>query len=91
MNSQMSRAEILELFAQLQKRLGDAPPDAPQPALVKKGYSPKEAATTIGVSIATITRGIKDGSIPSKKYKGRRIISAETIEKLVAPATEDAA
>jgi len=60
----------------------------PQPAIRKRGFSPKEVAAATGLSIASITRGIADGSIPSRKFKGRRIISDKTIERLVAPATE---
>ena len=52
----------------------------------KRGYSPKEAAAATGLSLATINRGIADGSIPSTKYKDRRIISDETIERLISPA-----
>lgn len=54
---------------------------------VKRGHSPKEAAAITGLSLATINRGIYDGSIPSTKFKNRRIISDETINKLLAPAT----
>jgi excisionase family DNA binding protein len=52
----------------------------------KRGYSPKEAAAATGLSLATINRGIADGSIPSTKYKDRRIISDATIDALVSPA-----
>jgi excisionase family DNA binding protein len=51
----------------------------------KRGYSPKEAAAATGLSLATINRGIADGSIPSTKFKDRRIISDETINALVSP------
>ena len=55
------------------------------PPMRKLGYSPKEAAAVTGLSLATINRGIADGSIPSTKYKDRRIISHETIAALIAP------
>ena len=60
---------------------------SPTPVTIRKrGYSPKEAAAATGLSIATINRGIADGSIPSTKYKDRRIISDETINKIIQPA-----
>jgi hypothetical protein len=65
-------------------RLSEAMREDP-PAVRKRGYSPQETAEATGLSLATVHRGIRDGSIPSKKYKNRRIISDETIERLVAP------
>jgi hypothetical protein len=60
---------------------------SPSPISIRKrGYSPKETAAATGLSLATINRGIADGSIPSTKYKHRRIISDKTIEALVSPA-----
>jgi excisionase family DNA binding protein len=61
----------------------DTPANAPTR---KRGYSPKEASIALGLSLATINRGIADGSIPSTKFKDRRIISDETIDALVSPA-----
>jgi excisionase family DNA binding protein len=60
--------------------------DSTTPVIRKRGYSPKEAAAATGLSLATVNRGIADGSIPSTKFKDRRIISDETIDALVAPA-----
>jgi hypothetical protein len=51
----------------------------------KRGYSPKEVATATGLSLASINRGIADGSIPSTKFKDRRIISDSTIDALIDP------
>jgi len=60
--------------------------ESPTPSIRKRGYSPKEAAAATGLSLATINRGIADGSIPSTKFKDRRIISDEAIDALVSPA-----
>ena len=53
--------------------------------ITKRGFSPREAAEATGLSLATINRGIRDGTIPSKKFKDRRIISSRAIDALVEP------
>lgn len=52
----------------------------------QRGYSPREAAVALGVSVPTVNRGIYEGKIPSTKILGRRVISAETIDALLSPA-----
>ena len=62
------------------------PPSKPATDQVRKrGYSPKEAATATGLSLASINRGIADGSIPSTKFKDRRIICDTVIDAIVSP------
>jgi DNA invertase Pin-like site-specific DNA recombinase len=51
----------------------------------KLGYSPEETAIMTGLSLSTVHRGIRDGTIPSTKYKERRIITGSTIEGIIKP------
>ena len=44
-----------------------------------------QVAKMSGLSTATVSRGVADGSIASTKFRGRRIITMETIRKLIAP------
>jgi hypothetical protein len=55
------------------------------PSIKKRGYSVDETVIITGLSRATIYRGIADGSIPSTKYKDRRIISDAVIDAIVSP------
>jgi len=57
----------------------------------KRGYSPAETAVALGVSLPTVNRGIYTGKIASSKIMGRRVISLETIDRLLSPARADTA
>jgi hypothetical protein len=57
----------------------------PAPSVRKRGYSVDETVVITGLSRATICRGIADGSIPSSKFKDRRIISDTVIDAIVLP------
>jgi excisionase family DNA binding protein len=61
------------------------PPTSPSSPVRKRGFDAQETATIVGLSLSTVNRGVRDGSIPSTKYGNRRIISEETIESLLAP------
>lgn len=67
----------------IRDRLNEAM-DAAQARIPKRGHSPREAAAALGVSLATVNRGIYEGQIPSTKILGRRVVSDETITALLA-------
>jgi len=52
--------------------------------------SARQAGEVFGVSYPTVNRWIADGTLPSIKIAGRRLIAVATIEKLVADATAQA-
>jgi excisionase family DNA binding protein len=70
------------------KRKRDAVKEAIRKRVPQRGYSPAETAAALGVSLPTVNRGIYDGKIPSTKIMGRRVISLETIDRLLSPSTE---
>jgi excisionase family DNA binding protein len=45
-------------------------------------FSPKEIASILGVSASTISRRIKDGTIPTALFGGMRLIPASFIDDL---------
>jgi excisionase family DNA binding protein len=48
--------------------------------VVKLNYSVEEAAEALGIGITLCKQLIADGSIPSHKYGGRRLIPARDLE-----------
>ncbi len=54
-----------------------------QPVVPRLAYSPAEAAEALGVSRATINIHIADGTIPSVKLGGRRLIRRADLEALL--------
>lgn len=58
--------------------------EAARASIPKRGHSPRETAAALGVSLATVNRGIYEGKIPSTKILGRRVVSNETIQKLLS-------
>jgi DNA-directed RNA polymerase specialized sigma24 family protein len=73
------------------KRKRDAVKEALSKRIPKRGYSPAETAAALGVSLPTINRAIYTGRIASSKIMGRRVISLETIDRLLSPARADTA
>lgn len=53
-------------------------------------FSRQEISVILGLSLATIGRRIKDGTIPSKKIGSRVLIPTEAIERMVNSAFESA-
>lgn len=58
-------------------------------SIKRLAYSPAEAADALGVSRATIHAWVKDGTIPSVKLGGRRLIRRSTLEGLLDGGVED--
>jgi excisionase family DNA binding protein len=57
---------------------------------IKYFITRQETADMLGLSLATIGRRIKDGSIPSKKIGSRILVPTEAIERMVSSALESA-
>lgn len=54
-----------------------------QPA--RTAYSVREVAEQLGVCQATIWRALRRGELEGILFGGRRLITARSVEKLVAP------
>lgn len=50
-------------------------------------FSPTEVAEALGVSRAWVYRRIDDGTIPSTKVGGRRLITRATLDRLLGAET----
>jgi excisionase family DNA binding protein len=57
---------------------------ASSPLLVRVFYSPKETETILNASHATCYRLIAAGKLDARKLGGKTLITAESIERLVA-------
>ena len=53
------------------------------PATPRTWLSPAEAAERLGRSRKTIERAIKDGSLPSFKWRGCRMLDANAVDRAV--------
>jgi len=53
----------------------------------KKFLTPKEVAFSLGVSASTVSRRIKDKTIPTVLFGGMRLIPASFIDDLEGQAT----
>jgi excisionase family DNA binding protein len=61
----------------MRKRLGKADLDT------RLAFAPREAAVLLGLSPATMDKHLRDGSIPSVKLGGRRLVSRMALEALL--------
>lgn len=51
-------------------------------------YAVREAARRLGVGQATLYRAIREGAFPAVRIRGRYVIPAAALDKLVADAVE---
>lgn len=59
-------------------------PDATPSHLQRLAYSPAELADALGASRAWVYLRLDDGTIPSVKLGGKRLIRASVLEELLA-------
>jgi excisionase family DNA binding protein len=62
--------------------MGTSAPEATPPEFLSRA----EAARRLGLSVQSVRRRVNDGSLPSVKVGGRRLIPRAAIDALVAQA-----
>lgn len=56
-----------------------------QPTVDRLAYRPAEAARMLGISRAKLYQFLADGTLPSVKLDGSRLITRQALEGLIAP------
>lgn len=60
-------------------------------ALPRRGYSVREVCAMLGIGNTTAWKLIKEGRIVAVKVAGRTVVTAASVEALLAPPSADAA
>jgi excisionase family DNA binding protein len=60
-------------------------------ALPRRGYSVREVCEMLGIGNTTAWKLIKEGRIVAVKVAGRTVVTAASVEALLAPPSADAA